>query len=264
MRRGIQTALFLLPVKVKVKNEESSWNRPFHIFYKFYMLHFKCPEGILLLSQGSWPGSTLTNDCCRSESDEDINRDYHGFYEFTFRRFFDDGHPGTTSNFDINFCMVQHNFTSLLLLIHHKVQILFLVSCKCFFSFSVQQRSPVEQQHTDNWWQRESKWTCLCLAASGCQSQKNPRRSVHAEAQVDKTTSRRKPVDLLLGPLRNVDGSLVKAIMQDVSWVGEWWMMMIQNEITMWVFVNNMTFTFRRSDCDSKKASDNKSKGGRG
>jgi len=29
----------------------------------------------------------------RSESDEDINRDYHGFYEFTFRRFFDDGHP---------------------------------------------------------------------------------------------------------------------------------------------------------------------------
>ena len=26
--------------------------------------------------------------------DEDNNRDYHGFYEFTFRRFFDDaGHP---------------------------------------------------------------------------------------------------------------------------------------------------------------------------
>ena len=98
----------------------------------------------------------------------------------------------------------------------------------------------------------------------GCKSQKNPRRSVHAEAQVDKTTSRRKPVDLLLGPLPNVDGSLVKAIMQDVSWVGEWWMMMIQNEITMWVFVNNMTFTFRRSDCDSKKASDNEFKGGRG
>ena len=140
MRRGIQTALFLLPVKVKVKNEESSWNRPFHIFYKFYMLHFKCPEGILLLSQGSWPGSTLTNDCCRSESDEDINRDYHGFYEFTFRRFFDDGHPGTTSNFDTNlsnsFCMVQPNFTSLLFLVHHKVQILFLVSCK-YLSLSV-------------------------------------------------------------------------------------------------------------------------------
>ena len=29
-----------------------------------------------------------------SQGDEDINRDYHGFYEFTFRRFFDDGHPG--------------------------------------------------------------------------------------------------------------------------------------------------------------------------
>ena len=28
-----------------------------------------------------------------SHSDDDINRDYHGFYEFTFRRFFDDGHP---------------------------------------------------------------------------------------------------------------------------------------------------------------------------
>jgi len=40
-------------------------------------------------------------------------------------------------------------------------------------------------------------------------------------------------VDLLLGPLRNVDGSLVKAVMQDVSWISEWWMMMIQNEITM-------------------------------
>ena len=27
-------------------------------------------------------------------SDEDNNRDFHGFYEFTFRRFFDDaGHP---------------------------------------------------------------------------------------------------------------------------------------------------------------------------
>ena len=45
----------------------------------------------------------LKTDSCRSESDEDINRDYHGFYEFTFRRFFDDGHPGTISNFDTNF-----------------------------------------------------------------------------------------------------------------------------------------------------------------
>jgi len=35
----------------------------------------------------------LRPDDERSESDEDINRDYHGFYEFTFRRFFDDGHP---------------------------------------------------------------------------------------------------------------------------------------------------------------------------
>ena len=58
---------------------------------------------ILLLSQGYCTESTIENHPCRSESDEDINRDYHGFYEFTFRRFFDDGHPGTISNFDTNF-----------------------------------------------------------------------------------------------------------------------------------------------------------------
>ena len=32
-----------------------------------------------------------------NEAEDDNNRDYHGFYEFTFRRFFDDaGHPYTT------------------------------------------------------------------------------------------------------------------------------------------------------------------------
>ena len=35
-----------------------------------------------------------------------------------------------------------------------------------FFSFNVQQRSPVKQQHADNWWHREPEWTCLCLDAS--------------------------------------------------------------------------------------------------
>ena len=44
--------------------------------------------------------------------------------------------------------------------------------------------------------------------------------------------------------------------MRDVSWIGERWMM-IQNQTFMCVFVDNMTFTFRRSDCDLKKASDN-------
>jgi len=51
--------------------------------------------------------------------------------------------------------------------------------------------------------------------------------------------------------------SLVKAVMQDVSWISERWMVVIQNQTVMSVFVDNMTFTFRRSDCDLKKASDN-------
>jgi len=34
-------------------------------------------------------------------------------------------------------------------------------------------------------------------------------------------------------------------------------MVVIQNQTVMSVFVDNMTFTFRRSDCDLKKASDN-------
>ena len=40
----------------------------------------------------------LRNDDENNEMDEN-NRDYHGFYEFTFRRFFDDaGHPYPTSS----------------------------------------------------------------------------------------------------------------------------------------------------------------------
>ena len=36
----------------------------------------------------------LRNDDDKMTEEDDNNRDYHGFYEFTFRRFFDDGgHP---------------------------------------------------------------------------------------------------------------------------------------------------------------------------
>jgi len=49
--------------------------------------------------------------------------------------------------------------------------------------------------------------------------------------------------------------SLVKAVMQDVSWISERWMM-IQNQTIVCVFGDNTTLTFRRSDCDWKKASD--------
>jgi len=45
--------------------------------------------------------------------------------------------------------------------------------------------------------------------------------------------------------------------MQDVSWISERWMM-IQNQTIVCVFGDNTTLTFRRSDCDWKKASDKK------
>ena len=45
--------------------------------------------------------------------------------------------------------------------------------------------------------------------------------------------------------------------MKDVSWISARWMM-IQNQTIMCLFGDNTTFTFRRSDCDWKKASDKK------
>merc|ERR1712179_236785 len=49
-----------------------------------------------------------------SHSDDENNRDYHGFYEFTFRRFFDDGGhpvytPGTNSSSSTTTAMRQND-----------------------------------------------------------------------------------------------------------------------------------------------------------
>jgi len=49
-----------------------------------------------------------------SHSDDENNRDYHGFYEFTFRRFFDDGGhpvytPGTNSSSSTTTSMRQND-----------------------------------------------------------------------------------------------------------------------------------------------------------
>jgi hypothetical protein len=45
--------------------------------------------------------------------------------------------------------------------------------------------------------------------------------------------------------------------MRDVSWISARWMM-IQNQTIMCLLGDNTTFTFKRSDCDWKKASDKK------
>lgn len=93
---------------------------------------------------------------------------------------------------------------------------------------------------------------------------KNPRRPVKDPFMqtlnfLKETSTRRNPVALLLRcwSLRNVNVSLVKAVMKDVSWISARWMM-IQNQTIMCLFGDNTTFTFRRSDCDWKKASDKK------
>ena len=141
MTRGIQT------FQLQTESEKSYlFPIPSFIYFPHFHKSFTCSEGVLLLSVAH-----IIKDSCRSESDEDINRDYHGFYEFTFRRFFDDGHPGTILNFDTNFSNssgVVYKLTSqpfyLWFLSNFRFSSSSLLSIS--FSFSVQQRGPVEQQ----------------------------------------------------------------------------------------------------------------------